>query len=164
MSNAAVTTDNNTVRPLRSTDLERVIAIDSAHVGEPRRRFFEKRLAHAKQHPEDFVHVGVVRKGALVGFAFARILRGEFGREQAIATLDAVGVEHGSREHGVGRALMDGITKIMGEKKVQSLQSQAAWTNHVLLRFFDASGFRLAPRLVLERSVLTPLAEPIEDE
>ena len=162
MNNAAVTT-GNTVRPLRSTDLERVIAIDSAHVGEPRRHFFEKRLVHAKRHPADFVHVGVVREGALVGFAFARILRGEFGREQAIATLDAVGVEHDSREHGVGRALMDGITKIMREKKVQSLQSQAEWTNHVLLRFFNASGFRLAPRLVLERSVVTPLAESIED-
>ena len=163
MNNAAVTTDN-TVRPLRSTDLERVIAIDSAHVGEPRRRFFEKRLAHAKQHPEDFVHVGITRNGALAGFAFARILRGEFGREQAIATLDAVGVEHDSREHGIGRALMDGLTKAMREKKVQLLQSQAEWTNHVLLRFFDASGFGLAPRLVLERSVLTPLAEAIEDE
>jgi len=59
---------------------------------------------------------------------------------------------------------MDGITKIMREKKVQSLQSQAEWTNHALLRFFDGSGFGLAPRLVLERSVLMPLAEPIEDE
>ena len=163
MNNAAVTRDN-TVRPLRSTDLERVIAIDSAHVGEPRRRFFEKRLAHAKRHPEDFVHVGVVRKDTLVGFAFARVLRGEFGRQQVIATLDAVGVDRDSQEHGVGRALMDGITRIMREKKVQSLQSQADWTNHGLLRFFDASGFGLAPRLVLERSVLTPLAEPIEDE
>jgi hypothetical protein len=132
MNNAAATADN-TIRPLRSADLERVIAIDSAHVGEPRRRFFEKRVAHAKQHPDDFVHVGVVRKGALVGFAFARILRGEFGREQAIATLDAVGVE-------------------------------ADWTNHGLLRFFDSSGFGLAPRLVLERSVLTPLAEASDDE
>ena len=104
MSDPAATTDNN-VRPLRSADLERIIAIDSAHVGEPRRRFFEKRLAHAKQHPEDFVHVGVTRNGALVGFAFARVLHGEFGREQASATLDAVGVEHDSRERGVGRSL-----------------------------------------------------------
>ncbi len=110
-------------------------------MGEPRRRFFEKRLVHAQQHPEDFVHVGVARKGALVGFAFARILRGEFGREQAIATLDAVGVEHDSRERGVGHALMDGLTKVMREKGVQSLQSQADWTNHAVLRFFDA--FRL---------------------
>ena len=163
MSNAAATKDNN-VRPLRSTDLERVIAIDSAYVGEPRRRFFEKRLAHAKQHPEDYVHVGVVRNGALVGFAFARILRGEFGREQAIATLDAVSVEHDSRERGVGHSLMASLTEIMRQKGVHSLQSQADWTNHALMRFFDASGFGLAPRLVLERSVLTPLAEPIENE
>ena len=163
MSNAAATKDNN-VRPLRSTDLERVIAIDSAHVGEPRRRFFEKRLAHAEQHREDFVHVGVARDGVLVGFAFARILRGEFGREQAMATLDAFGVERGSQDRGVGRALMDGLTEVMRRKGVQSLQSQADWTNHTLLRFFDASGFGLAPRLILERSVLTPLAEPVEDE
>ena len=163
MSNAAATKDNN-VRPLLSTDLERVIAIDSAHVGEPRRRFFEKRLAHAEQHREDFVHVGVARDGVLVGFAFARILRGEFGREQAMATLDAFGVERGSQDRGVGRALMDGLTEVLRRKGVQSVQSQADWTNHVLLRFFDASGFGLAPRLVLERSVLTPLAEPVEDE
>jgi len=162
--NIAATNADNTVRPLRAADLERVIAIDSAHVGEPRRRFFEKRLANAKQHPEDIVHVGVVRKDTLVGFAFARIQRGEFGRAQVIATLDAVGVEQDSREHGVGHALMDGLTKAMRQKGVQSLQSLADWTNHGLLRFFESSGFRLAPRLVLERSVLTPLAEPLEDE
>jgi preprotein translocase subunit Sec61beta len=52
----------------------------------------------------------------------------------------------------------------MREKGVQSLQSQADWTNHGLLRFFDSSGFGLAPRLVLERSVLTPLAEAPDDE
>lgn len=163
MSNAAATKDND-VRPLRSNDLERVIAIDSAHVGEPRRRFFEKRLAHAEQHREDFVHVGVARDGVLVGFAFARILRGEFGREQAMATLDAFGVERSSQDRGVGRALMNGLTEVLRRKGVQSVQSQADWTNHVLLRFFDASGFGLAPRLILERSVLTPLAEPAEDE
>jgi L-amino acid N-acyltransferase YncA len=163
MSTAAAKTDNS-VRPLRPADLERVIAIDSSHVGEPRRRFFEKRLAHSKKRPEDFVHVGVFRNGLLVGFAFARISRGEFGREQATATLDAVGVEHDSLARGVGRALMSGLTEIMCQKGVQSLQSQADWTNHALLRFFDASGFGLAPRLVLERSVLSPLAETIEDE
>ena len=162
MSNAAAIKDNN-VRPLRSNDLERVIAIDSAHVGEPRRRFFEKRLAHAEQHREDFVHVGVTRDGVLVGFAFARILRGEFGREQAMATLDAFAVEPGSKDRGVGRALMNGLTEVLRRKGVQSVQSQADWTNHVLLRFFEASGFGLAPRLILERSVLTPLAEPVED-
>jgi L-amino acid N-acyltransferase YncA len=163
MNTAAATTDN-TVRPLRPADLERVIEIDSGYVGAPRRRFFEKRLVHAQRHPEDFVHVGVVRNGALVGFAFARVLRGEFGREQAVATLDAVGVEQGSQERGVGHALMDGLVKVMRAKGVQSVQSQADWTNHALLRFFSSSRFRLAPRLVLERSVRIPLAEPPEED
>jgi ribosomal protein S18 acetylase RimI-like enzyme len=163
MSNAAANTEYK-VRPLRPADLERVIAIDSDNVGEPRRRFFEKRLAHAKEHPEDFVQVGVDRDGALVGFAFARILRGEFGREQAIATLDAVGVMISSRERGVGHSLIDGLTEAMCQKGVESLQSEADWTNHALLRFFDASGFSLAPRLVLERSVLTPLPEPVDGD
>jgi GNAT superfamily N-acetyltransferase len=161
--NIASTNTDTSVRPLTPADLDRVIAIDSGHVGEPRRRFFERRLAHAVQHPESFVHVGAARDGVLVGFAFARILRGEFGREQALATLDAFGVERDSQDRGVGRALMDRLTEIMRHKGVVSLQSQAGWTNSALLRFFGASGFALAPRLVLERSVLAPLAEPVED-
>ena len=163
MSMAAASTDTR-VRPLVPADLERVIVIDSGHVGAPRRRFFERRLAHAEKHPRDFVHVGVVRDGALSGFAFARILRGEFGREQAIATLDAFGVDRSVQERGVGHALMDGVAAVLRHKGVHSLQSQADWTNHALLRFFDATGFTLAPRLMLERSVLAPLAEPDADE
>lgn len=163
MSNAAATMESK-VRRLRPADLERVIAIDSDHVGAPRRAFFEKRLAHAREHPEDYVQVGVARDDELVGFAFARIQRGEFGREQAIATLDAVGVRVGSRDAGVGHALMGGLTEALCQQGVRSLQSQADWTNHGLLRFFDASGFHLAPRLVLERSVLTPLPEPVDGD
>jgi L-amino acid N-acyltransferase YncA len=161
---AAATSPASEVRPLRFADLDRLVAIDSAHVSESRRRFFEKRLNHIRDHPEDFVHVGVVRDGALVGFAVARIMRGEFGRDQATATLDAVGVMTESQERGVGRSLMSGLIAAMREKGVQSLQSQADWTQHALLRFFDASGFRLAPRMMLERSDLKPLAEPVEDE
>jgi len=163
MSNIAMNADIN-IRPLRPADLERVIAIDSSHVGEPRRRFFEKRLDHAKQHPDDFVHIGVVFNNSLVGFVFARILRGEFGRQRVTATLDAVGVEYDGQARGVGRALIRRLIEIMREKGVQSLQSQADWSNHPLLRFFDVSGFALAPRLVLERSVLTPLAESSTDD
>jgi ribosomal protein S18 acetylase RimI-like enzyme len=160
MSNAATNTEIE-VRRLRPTDLEQVIAIDSHHFGEPRRAFFEKRLAHAREHPGDYLQVGVDRNGILVGFAFASILRGEFGRDQAIATLNAVGVMVSSREQGVGRALMDGLSRALRQEGVQSLQSEAYWTNHALLRFFDACGFSLAPRLVLERSALTPLPEPV---
>ena len=62
MGNAALKMDTG-VRRLRPADLEQVIAIDSHHFGEPRRAFFEKRLAQARKHPEDYAQVGVDRNG-----------------------------------------------------------------------------------------------------
>lgn len=163
MGNADANTEAR-IRPLRAVDLEQVIAIDSHHFGEPRRAFFEKRLAHAREYAEDYVQVGADRNGTLVGFAFARIQRGEFGRDQAIATLDAIGVMISSREQGLGHALMESLTGVLRERGVQSLQSQANWADHALLRFFDACHFNLAPRLVLERSALTPLPESVDGD
>ena len=150
-------------RTLGLADVERVIAIDRAHTGQSRRRFFEKRFAAAAARPQDFVPIGIDREGTLRGFAIARILRGEFGREQAVAALDAVGVEPDSRQRGVGRALMDELIAALDRMGVRSLHSQAAWDNHELVRFFAASGFALAPRLVLERFVAEPLFEASEE-
>jgi ribosomal protein S18 acetylase RimI-like enzyme len=157
------TSAKQAVRPLQADDLERMIAIDQAHTGRARRRFFEKRFESAKTHPQDFVHVGVSRDGTLVGFAFARILHGEFGRAEPTAALDLVGVDPTSQGHGCGHALMDGLADAMRARGVRQLHSQADWTNHGLLKFFDSTKFILAPRLVLERAVAEPLAEPAEE-
>lgn len=151
------------VRPLRADDLERMIAIDRAHAGRPRRRFFEKRLAAANANPDDYIHVGVSSDGKLMGFVFARVLHGEFGREQAIAAFDVIGVDPEHEEHGFGHALMQGLTTAMRDKGVRLLHSQADWTNHGLLKFFDSTGFKFAPRLVLERAVAEPLMEPTDE-
>lgn len=154
---------DHTARLLGVDDVERVIEIDRFHAGRSRRHFFEKRFAAAQAHPGDFIHVGVHRDGALRGFAIARILRGEFGQSDAIAVLDAIGVESQTGERGVGQALMKELADVMGRMGVSRLQSQVDWKNHDLLRFFDAADFKLAPRLALERSVAEPLAEASED-
>ncbi len=149
-------------RPLRADDVERVIAIDRAYSGHSRRRFFEKRFAATKAQPEDFIHVGVVQDGALRGYAIARLLRGEFGHKQAVAVLDAIGVDAECRERGVGQALMAELNAIMVRRNVRALQSQAEWTNQDLMRFFAAAGFQLAPRLTLQCPVAALLDEPSE--
>ena len=151
------------VRPLGAADLERVIAIDQAHTGYARRRFFEKRFQAAELRREDFIQLGIDRNGTLTGFVLARILHGEFGREEPVAELDSVGVDPASQEHGHGHALLRGLAKSMRERGVRELHSEAEWTNHKLLEFFDSTGFALAPRMTLERRVNEPLAEPIED-
>jgi L-amino acid N-acyltransferase YncA len=153
-----------TARLLSVDDLEQIIAIDRAHTGHSRRHFFEKRIATATLHPHDFIQIGVVWGGSLCGFAIARVLRGEFGREYAVAVLDALGVEPESQECGVGEALMQELIRILRSLGVRSLQSQVRWANHDLLRFFDASGFALAPRLALERPVAERLDESSEEE
>ncbi len=158
-----MTSAQGRARSLRLDDLERVIAIDRAHTGQARRRFFEKRFDAAKAHPEDFVLVGVDDGKSLAGYAFAHLLHGEFGREQASATLDAVGVAPDSRDHGIGQVLMQELVEVLRGKNVRSLQSQADWTNHGLLRFFDAAKFELAARLVLQRSAVDLLAEEIDE-
>ena len=139
------------VYELGVADVERVITIDRTHSGRSRRRFFEKRFAAAAARPDDYVHIGAMRSGVMRGFAIARILRGEFGYEQAVAVVDAIGVEATSQERGIGQALMEALSDIMRQKGVGLLQTQADWTNHDLLRFFSAAGFKLAPRLVLQR-------------
>ncbi|SRR6266545_4175245 len=151
------------IRRLDARDLQRIVAIDREHTGRSRRRFFERRLEAATSHAGDFVHVGVMDGGSLRGYAMARLLRGEFGREHLTAVLDAIGVERASRDLGIGQVLMDGLTAALKAHGARSLQSQADWTSHAILRFFEASGFELAPRMVLERSVTEPLTEPLAD-
>jgi ribosomal protein S18 acetylase RimI-like enzyme len=155
--------DKRTARRLGADDLEGVVAIDRAHTGHARRHFFEKRMAAARQHPDDFIQVGVTAGGALQGFAIARLLRGEFGHAQAVAVLDAIGVAPQSQERGVGQALVDELVSSMRAMGVRSLHSQADWSDQHLLGFLQAAGFAIAPRLALERSVAEPLNEASEE-
>jgi GNAT superfamily N-acetyltransferase len=159
----ALACSDESARSINTGDLERVIAIDRAHTGHSRRRFFEKRFAAAAAHPDDFVQIGLTRGGSLRGFAIARLSRGEFGREDVVAVLDVVGVELESQDRGVGQALIEQLIEILRRKGVRSLHSQASWASHHLLRFFDTAGFQLCPRMVLERSVTEVLLEPADE-
>lgn len=160
---AAPSLSERGARSLTAHDLERVVAIDSTHTGQSRRRFFEKRLAASEAQPDLFVHIGLMRGGALRGFLLAHVLRGEFGRDDFIGVFDAIGVEPECQERGVGQALIEELVERMKRKGVRSLHSQASWTNHDLLRYLDASGFSLSSRMILQRSVAEPLAEAEEE-
>jgi GNAT superfamily N-acetyltransferase len=151
------------IRPIDADDLETVLAIDRAHTKYSRRRFFEKRFAQAAGHPAEFVQIGFARGGSLRGFAIAHLLRGQFGRQDSVAVLDALGVEFDNQSHGMGHLLISHLLEILRQRGVRVLHSEASWKNHDLLRFFDRCGFTLSSRVVLERSVVEPLIEPMEE-
>ncbi len=153
------TTAEYHLRPLTPDDLDAVVAIDRKHSGQSRRGFYEKRLERALRNPKGFIYVGVCEGDTLAGFVFARLLGGEFGREDAVAALDAIGVDPDRQGARLGQRLMAGLEDVMRKKGVQELQTQANWTNQGLLRFLSAAGFQTAPRIVLERDVSKPFAE-----
>jgi predicted N-acetyltransferase YhbS len=160
---AQTTSPDLQVRALGADDIDRLIAIDRAHTRQSRRRYFEKRLAAAKTHPDDVVHIGAERGGLLRGFAIARIQRGEFGGEHTVAVLDTLGVEPESQERGVGQTLMASLIDVLRRQGVRSVHTEAGWNDRGLLRYFEAAGFSLAPRLVLERSIAVPLDETLDE-
>lgn len=141
-----------TVRPLGADDLDRVVAIDRKLSGRARRGFFESRLAAARRDPGGFIYVGAWVRDDLLGFAMTRLQEGDFGMTVSVAVLDAIGVDPDHHGGGLGRRLMAGIEDVMRRKGVRELHSQLDWNNHALLRFLDAAGFELAPRVVLGRT------------
>lgn len=153
----------NNVRPLRSDDLEKVIVIDAQTTGTSRRGYFEKRLHAATDRPKDFIYVGLEEDGALTGYAFAKLVNGEFGKPGASASLDAVGVDSAHVQKGFGQALLDEVVRVLAGKGVETLTSQIEWSNRTMLGFLSGAGFELAPRTVLTRSTEL-MAQEMADE
>ncbi len=152
-STMAKSTNKITVRPLMAGDLEAVIAIDEAIVGRIRRGFFERRLKAATKSPKNFIYVGAELEGKLMGFAFVRLLTGEFGADHTVAVLDAIGVDPKTQSHGFGHALMAHVDEVMKAKNITDMHTQTTSPHSNLLRFLESIGFVPAPRLVLVRDV-----------
>jgi GNAT superfamily N-acetyltransferase len=149
-------------RPLAPADLERVVAIDGAAAGRSRRGFYAKRFAALAEDPASEVALAADRDGQLVGFAFAHRLDGEFGGAAPVGVLDAIAVDAAARSSGVARALLEGLEAALRQRGVRELRTQADWTEHGLMSFFASAGFRLSPRLVLEREVERPLDDELD--
>ncbi len=154
----------NSIRPLTAADLDNVVAIDRTITGGARRGFFQKRLDAALAEPKDFIYVGHQEGGKLDGFALARIVAGEFGRDEPIVAFDAMGVDPAAVGHGVGQSLIAGIEAVMRQKNIADMLTQVSWDNADLIHFLNATGFDLAPRIVLERGTEQRIATPDDDE
>lgn len=154
-SNSLQQTDMVTT-PLRADDLEAVITIDKQLSGRSRRGFFEKRLDAALRHPGEFVYVGLRSNSRLLGYALIRLSDGEFGKPDARAVLDAIGLDPEHQGRRLGFLLLAEVEKVLREKGVSELTSQVRWTDQNLLRFFVSAGFEIAPRTVLVRPTTMP--------
>lgn len=139
-----------TLRPLAPTDLEAVVAIDARLAGRAQRTpYFKRRLDAALTDPKLHVQYAAERGGELVGYALARRLAGEFGRQEPALRLEVIGVEPDEHGHGIGDALLGAIENWASRHGVTALRTQAAWRHHTMLRFLDHAGFELGRSQVI---------------
>ncbi len=146
-----------TTRPLTAADLDAIVALDGEITGQSRRGFYEKRLTATAKDPRAFVSLAVEADGRLAGFVFTQILDGEFGGKEPVAVLDAIGVAPGERGAKLGHQLLAALDRQLAAHGVREIQTQAGWTEGAIVGFLAASGFDLAPRLVLERETTLSL-------
>jgi ribosomal protein S18 acetylase RimI-like enzyme len=138
-------------RPLNADDLKRVVKIDEQYVGRRREGFYRKRLEAALANPANFIYLGCDRHSKLQGFLLARLQEGEYGTEGRSAAMDAIGVDTAAAGSGIGSSLLAALDEILQHKGIDTIYTQAEWTNLPMLKFFAAADFSLAPRYILER-------------
>ncbi len=139
------------IRRLAPADLDRVVEIDREISGEPRRGFFESRLAASRIEPGAFISLAYIENGRVEGHAHAHMLDGEFGVRKPVAVLDAIGTSQSVRGHGGARTLVKELQFVARASGAYALRTQALWSNESMMHFLAAAGFRLGTRIVLDR-------------
>lgn len=139
-----------TVRRLRPSDLDRVVALDALATGRVRRDYFLHKLQTNLLDTSVEVSLGAEVDGILVGFLLARVWTGEFGVTEPVAVLDTIGVHPGFRRRRIGESMLDQLQTNLRGLNVATLRTEASWDDFVLLHFFQHRGFHPAPRVCLD--------------
>jgi len=153
-----------TIRALQPGDLEAVVAIDHAIEGRPRRTYVRRRLDAALREPARHVQFAATDPEGLVGYLLARVLRGEFGREQPGLRIELVGVRRDRQHHGIGQRLFDALVDHARRKGLGELRTAAVWKDHTMLRWFDAMGFELSDDRIVDCPVGAGAYRPERDD
>ncbi len=153
MSTATATSTPVSIRALTQQDLDAVVAIDAAIVGRARKAYFQRRVNAAIKQPELHVQLAAVDAKGLAGYILARRTQGEFGRIKQSLRLEVLGVQAERQSHGVGRQLLDALRGYAARREVPELRTVAAWTDHGMMRWLDAMGFKLSSELIMQCSV-----------
>lgn len=142
-----------TVRGLKPSDLDAVIALDAKNIGRRRDAYFKIKLQQNLQETGIKVSLAAELDGIFAGFLLARVYYGEFGTTEPVAVLDTIGVHPDFRGKGVGDALLEQLTVNLRGLNVTTLRTEVGWDEPELLTFFRHEGFRPAARFCLDLDV-----------
>jgi ribosomal protein S18 acetylase RimI-like enzyme len=143
------------IRPLRRDDLEAVVNLDASVFGEPRRTYFERRLASLAQTGPKVHSIGLVAEaaGTVVGLVMGTLTHGEFGFSQVTALIDSIAVRPEHQKRGIGRQLATVFLQESAAQGATEAYTLVNWNAWDMLKFFDTLGFALASTVPLRRGI-----------
>lgn len=148
---AALSRDRIPVRSLTEADYPYIVSIDRKVMRRDRSTYYKRKISEVTK--ESGVRVSLVAEvdGLFAGFVMARTEYGEFGRAQATAILDTIGVDPANAGQNVGRALLSQLLTNLASLGVEKVQTQVSWNSFDLLRFMARCGFVPSQRLAFWR-------------
>ncbi|HMA32805.1 MAG TPA: GNAT family N-acetyltransferase [Casimicrobiaceae bacterium] len=152
-----------TLRRLARGDLEAVVDIDAVSEGRRRHPYFARRLDAAIREPARHVQLAAVEDGEVVGYILARVLEGEFGRDEPALAIEAIGARHDSMGIGIGTRLLAALGEDARRLGIAQFQTQAAWNNHPMLRWLDKNDFAIAASHIVDCPVAGGAYAPPRD-
>jgi GNAT superfamily N-acetyltransferase len=144
---AALSRDRIPVRSLTEADYPFIVSIDRKVMRRDRSSYYKRKISEVTK--ESGVRVSLVAEidSQFAGFVMARTEYGEFGRAQATAILDTIGVDPAYARHNVGRALLSQLLTNLSSLGVEKVQTQVAWNSFELVQFLTRCGFAPSQRL-----------------
>jgi N-acetylglutamate synthase-like GNAT family acetyltransferase len=139
------------MRVLRQSDLDAIVAIDAFASKEPRREYYERKIAGIlNKHANINTSIVCEIDGKVVGFIMGYVFFGEFGITDATATIDTLGVHPDSRKHGVAAEMLETFLMNMKAAGVKKVYTLVNWDDFGLEKFFAMNRFVPSKRINLE--------------
>jgi ribosomal protein S18 acetylase RimI-like enzyme len=140
-----------TVRPIRSGDLEQIIAIDAAVTGLEKRKYW--RSLYRRYGSSDGGNGGSFLVadvgGRVAGFVIGEVRDWEFGSPPC-GWVFAIDVVPEFRQSGIGTRLLEAICASFRRRRIGKVRTLLARDNTLILSFFRSQGMVAGPFIPLE--------------
>jgi GNAT superfamily N-acetyltransferase len=139
------------VRPLESSDLGTLVAIDEKLSGQTRKDYWHTRLDVAALRPP-WMSLAAEMDGRVVGFLFGWVGESEFGIAERTGWIDLIGVDPGFRGLGVGQTLVARFVQSGRElRAIGKIATLIDLGQADIREFFTRLGFQHGPMIQLEK-------------
>jgi ribosomal protein S18 acetylase RimI-like enzyme len=148
MSESSV--DTLAVRPLKSSDFDGVVELDSKLLGgENRHDYWEKKFAVFRMRHPNLSLVAVI-ENRVVGCVMGNISGWEFGVSAGIGWVELIGVDQEYRRKGIADALIDELLKQFNKLNVKKVYTMFDTSDAGSRDFFHSAGFKVGKMVQLE--------------